>query len=102
VWFIKLLIETEILIPLWVGIELALPMARGKPILPISKWVLRKTLSPLLNRTPTESMLASAARREKEAQARLLAAEKDLKAAKTERAAAELEDQTNDIRGEIP
>ena len=101
-WLIKSLLEAELLIPLWVIIELGLPLARSKPMFPMSRWVLRKTLTPLLSRTPTESMLASATRREKEAQARLQAAAKDLKAAKTEKTAAELEEETNNIRGEIP
>jgi hypothetical protein len=101
-WLIKSLLEAEILIPLWLLVELALPVARGRPVLPITKWVLKKILSPLLNRTPTESLLASSTRREKEAQARLQAAERDLRAARTEKTAAELEDKANNIRGEIP
>lgn len=101
-WLIKALLEAELLIPLWLIIELGIPLARSRPMFPMSKWVLRKTLTPILNRTPTESMLASAARREREAQARLQAAEKDLKAARTEKVAAELEEKTNNIRGEIP
>jgi len=101
-WLIKVLLEAELLIPLWAILELGIPLARSKPMFPMSRWVLRKTLAPLLSRTPTESMLSSAARREKEAQVRLQAAERDLKAAKTEKVAAELEEKTNDIRGEIP
>ena len=100
-WLFETLLKAELLLPWWLLIEVALPLARKRPMLPMSRWVLRKTLGLVLNRTPTETMVMAATRREREAQVRLVAAERDLKAAETEKKAAELESTTNDIRGEI-
>ena len=61
-----------------------------------------KAATRIASRTPTEELLDSALSRQRDAQARLDAATRDLEAAKLEREASVLESATNKLREEDP
>jgi hypothetical protein len=102
---IRLLLEFDVLAALFLLEELAIPYLRDRRMFPASRWVLGKLrgqAARIASRTPTEELLDSALSRQREAQARLDAATRDLEAARLEKKAAELESATNRLREEDP
>ena len=102
---IRLLLEFDVLAALFLLEEIAIPYLRDRRMFPASRWVLgklRARVARIASRTPTEELLDSALSRQREAQARLDAATRDLEAAKLEREASVLESATNKLREEDP
>jgi hypothetical protein len=100
---LRLFLEFDVLVTLFLLEELVVPYMRDRRLCPVSRWVLGKLRSKaarIASKTPTEELLDSALTRQREAQARLDAASCDLEAAAMERRAAELEARTNKMRSE--
>jgi hypothetical protein len=93
--FVKMFSEFDVLLALWLLIEILVPMARGRARFPMTKWALRKLrlLPPLP--TPGEDRVATANDRLSEAKDRLKAAEAEVEAAKLEQQARNLEAEAN-------
>ena len=102
---IRLLLEFDVLAALFLLEEIAIPYLRDRRMFPASRWALgklRARVARIASRTPTEELLDSALSRQRDAQARLDAATRDLEAARLERKAAEIESATNHLREENP
>lgn len=98
---LRLFLEFDILVTLFLLEELVVPYMRDRRLCPVSRWMLgklRARATRIARKTPTEELLDSATARQQEAMARLAAASRDLEAAAMERKAAELESRTNKMR----
>jgi hypothetical protein len=57
---LRLLLELEVLLPAWLLVELGIPILRGRPRFPMSRWLLRRLLSLIPSRTPADALVAGA------------------------------------------
>ena len=96
--FLKFFLELEIFVPVYLVFELAIPVLRGRPKFPATRWLGRGLLFFLPKRTSTESLLDASNRRLREAKIRMDAARTDLTAAELERGALSLEDGASGLR----
>lgn len=94
----RLFFELDAVVALFVIIELAVPVLRDKPKLPISRWLLRTGYKLAVGSKPKSSLLESSNMRLGAAKERVRAAEADLVAAETEQKALRMENETNRIR----
>ncbi len=97
---LRLLLELDILVPAWLLVELAIPILRDRPRLPVTRWLLRRVLALIPSRTPADALVSSAEARRKSARLRLGAATRDRQAAELEALADRLESETNRLRTE--
>lgn len=97
-FLLRLFFELDALAALFVIVELAVPVLRDKPKLPITRWILRTGYKLLTSDKPKNSLLEQANTSLGVARERLKAAEADLVAAETEQRALRMENRTNDIR----
>jgi hypothetical protein len=97
-FLLKLFFEFGILVPAYLVFEVAVPVLRERTKFPLTRWCLKRVVA-LKPRSTTVEMVAEASRlRLANAEKRLAAAQVDYDAAKLEKVALKLEDDTNDLR----
>ena len=90
---VKLLFEFEVLVLLYLLVDLLVPLARGRRMFPVARWIGRRLRLIKPDPRPSEDLVAKADSRLASAKDRLKAAEAEVVTAETEQQADNLEAQ---------
>jgi hypothetical protein len=95
---LRLICEFDILLGLFLLLEVGIPILRDRPKFPYSRRILKIIAAVMPNRNSLNVLVSSSKSRYRAAQLRLEAADRDRRAAELEKKANSLEDETNQLR----